>query len=86
MNVAVNGKVSVLMGLAAASAKYQRKERTSSEQEVISLTSSVYARKGFLISDKKLTPTYVDKGMIFNVDGVEIGMEEILIVTTEIER
>lgn len=85
LNVAVEGTVSVIMGLAAASAKYQRKETTSSEREVISLSSSLYARKGFLLSGKE-RPVYVDKSVRFKVEGIEIGLEEILIVTTEVER
>lgn len=54
LKVAVSGEVSVLEGIAAATAKYQRKEKTSGELEVISLSSSVFTRKGFLVSDKKL--------------------------------
>ena len=85
MNVQVEGKISVLAGLAQASAKYHRKEETSTKREVVSLTASLYARKGFLVADTE-KPTYLDKGVAFNVDGIEIGMEEILIVTTEFER
>ncbi|KAL9985833.1 hypothetical protein ACROYT_G008281 [Oculina patagonica] len=85
LKVAVSGEVSVLGGIAAASAKYQRKERTSNEREIMSLSSSVYTRKGFFVSDKE-TPSYVDNGMSFKVEGIEIGLEEILIVTTEVER
>lgn len=85
LNVAVSGTVSVLGGIAAASAKYQREENASSEREVISLSSSVYTRKGFLVSGKE-TPTYVDNHDGFTVEGIEIGLEEILIVTTEVER
>ena len=85
MNLEAEGKVSVLMGLAEASAKYQHKEESSTKREVISLSCSVYARKGFLLPDKE-TPTYSDKGMSFSVDGIEIGMEDILIVTMEHER
>ena len=85
LNVAVKGTVSVLMGLASASAEYQRKETTSSEREVISLSSSLYARKGFLVSSKE-GPTYVDQDVRFKVEGMELGLEDILIVTTEVER
>ena len=81
----VEGKVSVLMGLAAASAKYGHHEETSSKQEVISLSSSVFARKGFL-SPSKETVLCSDKGMSFYVDSIEIGMEEILIVSMAHER
>lgn len=59
LNVAVKGTVSDLMGLASALAEYQRCETTASEKEIISLSSSVYARKGFLVSDSE-RPTYVD--------------------------
>ena len=79
----VEGKVSVLMGLAAASAKYGHHEETSSKQEVIS--SSVFARKGFL-SPSKETVLCSDKGMSFYVDSIEICMEEILIVSMAHER
>ena len=71
LNVVFEGTVSVIMGLTAASAKYQRKETTSSE--VISLSSSLYARKGFLLSGKE-RPVYVDKGVRFQVEGIEIGL------------
>ena len=81
----VEGKVSVLMGLAAASAKYGHHKETSSKQEVISLSSSVFARKGFL-SPSKETVLCSDKGMSFYVDSIEIGMEDILIVSMAHER
>jgi len=81
----VEGKVSVLMGLAAASAKYGHHEETSSKQEVISLSSSVFARKGFLSASKE-TVLCSDKGMSFYVDSIEIGMEEILIVSMAHKR
>ena len=85
LNVAVKGTVSDLMGLASALAEYQRCETTASEKEIISLSSSVYARKGFLVSDSE-RPTYVDGGMRFDVEGIELGLEEILIVSMEVER
>ena len=85
LKVGVTGEVSVLAGIAASSVKCQQKEKKSNEREVISLSSSVYTRKGFLVSDKE-TLICVDKGMRFNVEGIEIGLEEILIVTTEVER
>ena len=72
------------MGLAAASAKYGHHEETSSKQ-VISLSSSVFARKGFLSASKE-TVLCSEKGMSFYVDGIEIGMEEILIVSMAHER
>lgn len=73
------------MGLAAASAKYGHHEETSSKQEVISLSSSVFARKG-LLSPSKETVLCSDKGMSFYVDSIEIGMEDILIVSLAHER
>lgn len=85
MNLEVDGKVSVLMGLAEASARYQHKDESSTKREVISLSCSVYARKGFLIPDRE-TPTHSDKGLKFNVERIEIGMEDILIVTAVYER
>lgn len=85
MSLEVEGKVSVLMGLASASLKYRHKDESSSQREVISLSSSVYSRKGFLIPDKE-TPKFSDQGVEFNVQGMEIGMEDILIVTSEYER
>ena len=85
MNLEVEGKVSVLMGRAEASAKYQHKDESSTKREVISLSCSVYVRKGYLLPDKE-TPTYSDKGMNFIVEGIEIGMEDILIVTMDYER
>ncbi|KAL9985827.1 hypothetical protein ACROYT_G008275 [Oculina patagonica] len=85
MNLEVEGKVSVLMGLAEASAKYQHKDESSTRRELMSLSCSVYARKGYRLPGKE-TPTYSDKGMNFSVEGIEIGMEDILIVTTEHER
>lgn len=85
MNLEVKGKVSVLMGLAEASARYQHKDESSTKREVISLSCSVYARKGFLIPDRE-TPTHSDKGLKFNVERIEIGMEDILIVTAVYER
>ena len=39
MNLEVEGKVSVLMGLAEASANYQHKDESSTNREVISLSS-----------------------------------------------
>ena len=85
LNVAVNGTVSVLKGLAAASIRYQRREETTTDREMISLSSSVYARKGFLVCEKERA-AYYDKGIKFEIEGLEIGLEEILIVTTEVER
>lgn len=82
---AVEDTVSVLMVLATASAKFQRKQATSIEREVVSFSSSAYVRQGFLVSDKE-TQTFVDKGVRFHVEGIELGLEEILIVTTEIVR
>lgn len=81
----VKGKVSVLMGIGSVSAKYNRRKESSSKQEMISLSCSIYARKGFLLNAKRPV-MYSDKGMDFNVEGIEIGTEEILIVTMEYER
>lgn len=72
------------MALASTSAKYQREYSTSSRQEIISLSSSVYAWKGFLVRDKY--PTMLRKKADINAEGVEIGLEEILLVTTEVKR
>ena len=85
LEVAVSGSVSVLVGIATASVKYQRKEREFSVREIISLSSSNYTRKGFLVRNEE-TPSYVDNGISFNVEGIEIGLEEVVIVTTEVER
>ena len=85
MNLEVEGKVDILMGLASASMKYRHKDESSSKREVMSLSSSVFARKGFLFPSKG-SLKYSDKGMDFNVEGIEIGMEDILIVTSEYER
>lgn len=85
LNVAVKGTVSVLTGLASASAEHQRSETTSSEKEIISLSSSVYKRKGFLVNDSE-RPTDADGGMRFDVEGIELGLEEILIVSLGVER
>ena len=82
--IRISGEVSLLAGISAASVKYQRKEKKSSEREGISLSSSVYRRKGFLVSDEE-SLICVDKGMSLNVEGIEIGQEEILIVSTEVE-
>ena len=84
-NLEVEGKIDVLMGLASASVKYRREDETSRKREVIYLSSSVYARKGFLVAYKE-TPKYTDRGIDFNVEGIEIGMEDILIVTAEYVR
>lgn len=85
MNLEVKGKVSVLKGLDSASVKYNRNKVLSSKREVISLSCSVYARKGFLAIGK--TPVVCsDKGMDLNVEGIELGLEEVLIVTMEYER
>ena len=73
------------MGLASVSAKYNDKKESSSKREVISLCCSIYARKGFLLAARE-GKLYSDKGMDFKVEGIEIGMEEILIVTMEYER
>lgn len=85
MSLEVEGKADVLMGLASASLNYGQKDMSSSKRQVISLSSSVYARKGFLVPSKKV-PKYIDNGVNFNVQGMEIGMEDILIVTSEYER
>lgn len=85
MNLEVEGKVSVLMGLAKASAKYQHKDESSTRREVMSLSCSVYALKGYRLPGKE-TSTFSDRGINFSVEGIEIGMEDILIVTTEYER
>ena len=85
LNVAVSGTASVLKGLAAASIRYQQREEATNDREIISLSSSVYARKGFLVCGKEGL-AYYDKGMKFKMEGLEIGLEEILIVTTEVER
>ena len=81
----VKGKVSVLMGLASASANYSCHDETSSDRELKSLSCSIYARKGFLVPGKELVE-YSDKGMNFNLESIEIGLEEILIVSMEYER
>ena len=85
MNLEVQGKVDILMGLASASMKYRHRDESSSKREVMSLSSAVFARKGFLFPSKG-SLKYSDKGMDFNVEGIEIGMEDILIVTSEYER
>ena len=85
MSLEVEGKVDVLMGLASASLNYRHKDVSSSKRQVISLSSSVYARKGFLVPSRRV-PKYTDNGVDFNVQGMEIGMEDILIVTSEYER
>ena len=85
MSLEVEGKVDILMGLASASVKYRHRDESSSKREVMSLSSSVYARKGFLIPFNG-SLKYPDKGVDFNVEGMEIGMEDILIVTSEYER
>ena len=72
-------------GLASASIKYRHKDESSSEREVISLSCSVYARKGFFIPRQEM-PKYSNNGVDFNIEGMEIGMEVILIVTSEYER
>ena len=53
LNVAVGGAASVLKGLAATSIRYQQREETTNDREIISLSSSVYARKGFLVCGKE---------------------------------
>ena len=85
MNLEVQGKVDILMGLASASMKYRHRDESSSKRELMSLSSAVFARKGFLFPSKG-SLKYSDKGMDFNVEGIEIGMEDILIVTSEYER
>ena len=52
----VEGKVSILMGLAAASAKYGHHEETSSKQEVISLP---FSAKIVLVSTNKVKTSLV---------------------------
>lgn len=84
-NLEVEGKVSVFKGLAEASARYQLKDQSSSQREVISLSCSVYARKGFLTPDGE-TSTHSDRGPKSNFQRIEIGMEDILIVTAVYER
>ena len=79
------GKIDVLMGLAFASVKYRREDETSRKREVIYLSPSVFARKGFLVPYKE-TLKYTDRGIDFNVEGIEIGMEDILTVTAEYVR
>ncbi|KAM7441709.1 hypothetical protein ABFA07_009252 [Porites harrisoni] len=84
LSVEVEGKVSVLMGLASASAKYRHKEESSIKREVFSLSLSVYARKGYLVPEAHTKIS--DQGVDFDVEAMEIGMEDILIVTSEHER
>jgi len=87
MSLEVEGKVDVLMGLASASLNYRHKDVSSSKRQIISLSSSVYARKGFLVPSRRAPKyMYTDNGVDFNVQGMEIGMEDILIVTSEYER
>ena len=84
LSVEVEGKVSVLMGLASASGKYHHKEESSIKREVFSLSLSVYARKGYLVPEAHTKIS--DQGVDFDVEAMEIGMEDILIVTSEHER
>ena len=85
LSVEVEGKVSVLMGIASASAKYHHKEESSIKREVFSLSLSVYARKGYLVPEAH-TKISDQGGVDFDVEAREIGMEDILIVTSEHER
>ena len=85
LSVEVEGKVSALMGLASASAKYRHKEESSIKREVFSLSLSVYARKGYLVPEAH-TKISDQGGVDFDVEAREIGMEDILIVTSEHER
>lgn len=82
---AVKGKVSTLPALTRASTKFQQKKDTSNERVIVSLSFSVRVRKGFLVSNKE-TKISSDHGMTFTVESIELGIEEILIVTTEIIR
>ena len=84
LSVEVEGKVSVLMGLASASAKYRHKEESSIKREVFSLSLSVYARKGYLVPEAHTKIS--DQGVDFDVEAMEIGMDDVLIVTSEHER
>ena len=85
LKVAVRGTASVLKGLAADSVRYQQRKETTSDREIISLSSSVYAGKGNLLCGKEGL-AYYDKGMKWKMEGLEIGLEEILIVKTEVEK
>ena len=60
-NLEVEGQVSVFKGLAEASARYLHKDESSSQREVISLSCSVYARKGFLTPDRE-TSSHSERG------------------------
>ena len=80
----VEGKVSVLKDLASASAKYHHKEESSKKREVFSLSMSVYPRKGYLVPEAHTKIS--DQGVDFFVEARKIGMEDILIVTSEHER
>ena len=81
LSVEVEGKVSVLMGLASPSATYRHKEESSIKREVFSLSLSVYVRKGYLVPEAhtKISDQEVD----FDVEAMEIGMDDVLIVTSE---
>ena len=84
LSVEVEGKVSVLKDLSSASAKYHHKAESSIKREVFSLSLSVYARKGYLVREAHARIS--DQGVVFDVEAMEIGMEDILIVTSEHER
>lgn len=45
----------------------------------------VYVWKGFFVCEKERL-VYYDKGIKFEIEGLEIGLEEILIVIMEVER
>ena len=60
--------VAVLKGLAAASIRYQRREETTTDREMISLSSSVYARKGFLVCEKE-RPAYTPNANMADLSG-----------------
>lgn len=83
--VAVKGTVSVLKAFSTALVKLQSNQTTSKEREVFLSHFSIYVRQGLLVSDKATQP-FIHKGIKFIVESVKLGLEEILIVTTENER
>lgn len=85
MSLEVEGKVDILMGFVFVLMKYCYKDELFSKWEIMFLFFLVFVRKGFFFFLKGLLK-YFDKGMDFNVEGIEIGMEDILIVILEYER
>lgn len=72
------------MGLASTSANYSRYDETSSDRKLKFLSCLIYAHKEFLVPGEELVE-YSDKGMNFNLESIEIGLEDILIVSLEHE-